>query len=380
VKERNRVSAIVWRFTLILCLTVPLWLGTTGCEQKPATPDAPPKPPADAPLQNRPDLLQIQSSKTSIALNKVFFLDENTGWVVGRNGVILHTINGGIDWLPQPSGTNENLIDVQFINKTTGWAASVNRILSTTNGGATWKDIWDTTTINLSEEESDTPANDQSQAAMISFAFADAHRGWALALGLDPATSRFSTPLILTTVDGGQSWDWLVIDDEYGTITAVDNKTCIVAGKLGRIAQTTDAGKTWERRSSLTEDDITSITFSSPKKGWATGSHGTIIGSNDGGKTWAVVYKQSGQEHTAELHNVHFTDEAHGAAVGFADLSKNDKNSYLLMTFFTSDGGRGWQSREVGTVDFIVNSMSIIKPDSCWAVGGAGQIIRFRSE
>ena len=380
MKDRNRIDIFVTRRIIFaLLIVIPLVIASVGCEQKPPA-DAPPKPPSDSPPQNRPDLLQNQNSKTSIALNKVFFLDENTGWVVGRNGVILHTTNGGVDWLPQPSGTNENLIDIKFINKTTGWAASVNRVLSTTNGGATWKDVWDTTTIDLTEEETDDSAANQSQAALISISFSDARHGWALALGLDPATSKFSTPLVLTTLDGGESWDWLVIDDEYGTITAVDNKTCVVGGKLGRLAQTTDGGKTWERRSSLTEDDITAITFSSPKLGWATGTRGTIIGSVDGGKTWSTVYKQTGSDHVVEFHNIRFSDESHGAAVGYVDQSKNDKNSYLLVTLVSTNGGRDWQQHEVGTVDFIVNSMSIIKPESCWAVGGAGQILRFRSE
>ena len=380
MNDRNRfVDHEILRAGLALLIAITFFLGMLGCEQKPPA-DPTPKPQSDSPPQSRPDLLQNQSSKTSIALNKVFFLDENTGWVAGRNGVILHTTNGGADWLPQASGTNENLIDIQFINKATGWAASVNRVLSTTNGGTTWKDIWDTTTIDLSEGEGDDTAENQSQAAMISIAFSDARHGWALALGLDAATSKFSTPLVLTTLDGGQSWDWLVMDDEYGTITAVDNKTCVVAGKLGRLAQTTDGGKTWDRRTSLTEDDITAITFSSPKIGWATGTHGTIIGSVDGGKTWSVVYKQTGPDHITEFHHIRFSDESHGAAVGYVDQSKNDKNSYSLATLVTSNGGRDWQQHEVGAVEFIVNSMSIIKPDSCWAVGGAGQILRFRSE
>ena len=43
------------------------------------------------------------------ALRGVSFIDENTGWAVGANGIILHTTDGGDNWTIQPSGTEEHL-------------------------------------------------------------------------------------------------------------------------------------------------------------------------------------------------------------------------------------------------------------------------------
>ncbi|HZS46334.1 MAG TPA: YCF48-related protein [Blastocatellia bacterium] len=363
---------------IVVCIVILLAL--YGCENNPAPSDDSKPVESQSTSTYRTDLLQTQQSKTTLALTKVFFLDANEGWAVGRNGVILHTGNGGGDWSPQPSSTDENLIDIQFINKTTGWAVSVNRVLSTSNGGRTWSDVWDTSTINLSEGESGADTGIQFQAAMISIAFYDANHGWALALGWDPSAGKYSTPLVLNTNDAGKSWDWQVIDQEYGLIAVADSKTCIIAGKLGRLAQTTDGGKTWERRSSLTEDDILGVSFSSPKQGWAVGSHGTIISSNDGGRTWEVVYKQSDNDHPIELHAIHFNDQSHGAAAGFEDISKGDKYQYLLTTLVTTNGGRDWQRKQIAPVDFVINSMSIINPGAAWAAGGAGQIVRFRTE
>jgi len=368
-----------WPFQFLI-LTIFAIALLCGCENKPAQNEEVSKPADNQTPTNRTDLLQTQQSKTTLALTKIFFLDVNEGWVVGRNGVILHTANGGGDWAPQPSGTDENLIDVQFINKTTGWAISVNRVLSTANGGRTWSDVWDTGTINLSEDDSDPDSNIQFHAAMISTAFYDAGHGWALALGWDTSTGRYSVPLVLDTNDGGKSWDWQVMDQEYGQIAVADGKTCVIAGKLGRIAQSVDGGKTWDRRSSLTEDDILSVSFSSPKQGWAVGSHGTVISSTDGGKTWGVVYKQPDNERQVELHSIHFSDQLNGVATGFEDLSKDDKYEYMLATLVTTNGGRDWKKMEIASVPFVINSMSIIKPDAAWAAGGAGQIVRFRTE
>ena len=76
-------------------------------------------------------------------LKDVFFVNASTGWAVGENGVILHTTNGGDTWEIQSSGTEEHLLSVQFASDTVGWAVGgdfgVNAIIHTTDGGKTWQ-------------------------------------------------------------------------------------------------------------------------------------------------------------------------------------------------------------------------------------------------
>ena len=66
----------------------------------------------------------------------VTFVDANTGWAVGDDGVILHTTNGGALWSQQESGVTSSLYAVQFVSPTTGWI--VEPILHTTDGGENW--------------------------------------------------------------------------------------------------------------------------------------------------------------------------------------------------------------------------------------------------
>ncbi|MCY7361370.1 MAG: hypothetical protein LH629_04770, partial [Ignavibacteria bacterium] len=88
-----------------------------------------------------------QTSGVSVTLNKIFFVNSQTGWAVGDLGKIIRTTNGGANWVSQISNTNEILRSVYFINDNTGWAVggkynyktfSQVIILKTTNKGNTW--------------------------------------------------------------------------------------------------------------------------------------------------------------------------------------------------------------------------------------------------
>jgi photosystem II stability/assembly factor-like uncharacterized protein len=51
-----------------------------------------------------PENWQTRASGTQASLHGIAFADENTGWVVGDAGVILHSENGGISWQAQSGG------------------------------------------------------------------------------------------------------------------------------------------------------------------------------------------------------------------------------------------------------------------------------------
>lgn len=77
-----------------------------------------------------------QTSGTTKDLNSVFFINANQGWAVGDEGTILYSNNGGISWTTQVSGVTDNLNSVYFINNQKGWITGENGvILYTTNGG-----------------------------------------------------------------------------------------------------------------------------------------------------------------------------------------------------------------------------------------------------
>jgi photosystem II stability/assembly factor-like uncharacterized protein len=73
-------------------------------------------------------------------LYSVAFPSKKRGWVVGTDGRILHTGDGGRTWAPQESGTKEELVHVKFVNDRRGWVVGGGgTILFTDDGGRTWE-------------------------------------------------------------------------------------------------------------------------------------------------------------------------------------------------------------------------------------------------
>ena len=69
----------------------------------------------------------------------VNFTDINTGWVVGDNGNIFNTTNGGLNWQSQFSCSDNLLRSVHFYDRDIGWAVeTLEQYLKTTNGGVSF--------------------------------------------------------------------------------------------------------------------------------------------------------------------------------------------------------------------------------------------------
>jgi len=95
---------------------------------------------------------------------EIFFLNKNTGWAAGYNGVIYHTTNGGQLWTQQRSELepleqfssviqDDRLLrfamyGIHFFDEQDGMVAATTpgsdagRVLGTTNGGDTWARKW----------------------------------------------------------------------------------------------------------------------------------------------------------------------------------------------------------------------------------------------
>jgi photosystem II stability/assembly factor-like uncharacterized protein len=286
-----------------------------------------------------------QNSGTNISLFGVSFTDANTGTVVGQNGTILRTTNGGQNWISQSSGTNNNLHGVSFTNANIGTAVGeLGIILRTTNGGQNWISQSSGTNFELS-----------------GVSFTDANNGTVVGQEYNN-----NDGIILRTTNGGQNWINQLSFPEVllGVFFTDTNNGTAVGGVAGSgyeiILRTTDGGQNWIIQSDGTGITLLGVCFSDVNNGTAVGLLGTIRRTTNGGQNW--FYQTSGTYN--HLTGVSFTDANNGTAVGY--------NGTILRT---TNGGQNWLTQVSGTNEWLFG-VSFTNENNGTAVGFNGTILR----
>ncbi len=142
-----------------------------------------------------------QSSGVTVRLRGVSAVSDRVAWASGAGNTILRTDDGGATWrkLPNPSAVPAERLDfrdVDAVSPTTAYALSIgagtlSRIYKTTDAGLTW-------TMQF--------ANADADAFFDAMAFWDADHGIAVS---DSVRGAF---VIITTEDGGKSWNRVPAD------------------------------------------------------------------------------------------------------------------------------------------------------------------------
>ncbi len=279
-----------------------------------------------------------QNSGTTENLRSVSFVDVNTGWVVGDNGILIKTTDGGKTWNKQNSGSDGFLKSVYFINSNTGWVVGGGEhggfILKTTDGGSTW----------IIQHR----FTDVSDARSVYFI--DSNIGWVLAKG------------ILKTTDGGKSWTVQISEPVvFESIFFIDKNIGWVVGFDGNILKTTDGGSTWISKDSGTTSNLVSVYFINLNTGWAVGGGEQILKTADGGETWILQHRGT----VNYINSVYFLNSNSGYAVG-----------NIIHFLKTIDGGKTWTRQEVDIEYASFKSVYFSNSNSGWAVGSGGTILK----
>ena len=199
---------------------------------------------------------------TANNLRSIFFIDETTGWVVGDNGTIGKTVDGGITWNPQTSSVTTKLSSVKFTSALNGVACGDNgKVIYTVNGGSTWSEYTTPTAKNL--------------------LCVDIKGNTIIATGIDGFIIKYN----------GSTWSTINYNiqtkSEVRGVSMIDPNTFYSCGGGGFIRKSDDGGATFSFQANPMMAPLSAITFSDANKGWAVAStNNAILRTVDGGNTW----------------------------------------------------------------------------------------------
>ena len=198
-------------------------------------------------------------------LNGISMINAMTGYVVGDEGGVHKTTNGGVSWTPtNATGTTTELESAVFLNVNTGYVfGDDGNNHKTTDGGTTWTPyVWGGGT------------NDVYTASFI-----DVNTGWVAG----------QSGNIYKTTDGGAtttSQDAGVGTAIIYSVKMINENTGWLSSTNGRVRKTTNGGTTWEPCNVPFSATIYSVNFADQWNGIATGSIGRVFRTRDGGLTW----------------------------------------------------------------------------------------------
>jgi len=98
------------------------------------------------------DSLWIDTSAFGQNIISVAAIDSLVCYASGTNGTILKTINGGESWESLPSGVQDTVHSLLFVNESTGYALIGAQVLLTFDGGTSWQSVSPILAIDSSPE------------------------------------------------------------------------------------------------------------------------------------------------------------------------------------------------------------------------------------
>lgn len=272
----------------------------------------------------------------------MFFIDENTGWVVVNSASEIHkTADGGQSWqLQLKTDERQYFRCINFIDRQMGFAcvldaANGSALYRTTNGGQVW------TAIDLGPDIH----------GICSLAIVSPDLLFAAGRHVGPA-------VLIKSVDGGLNWTPQDIGYPLGQAIDIhffdEHNGLLIGGTVGALKEsrmvvlgTKDGGQTWQQRylGPRNGEWGWKIAFPSRKVGYITiDSYTTadnsqdefFLKTKDGGQTWQrkPLYTQA-----YRAHGVGFIDEQTGWIGSMFEERP---------TLFTQDGGETWHASKNG--------------------------------
>lgn len=300
-------------------------------------------------------------------------VNSNTGFAVGHRGRILKTINGGLTW-NQYAPTYVDMVAVDFITDSIGFAATWSNMYKTTDAGSTWTDLGfaiadrfqfvhffnkDTgiavsatpvkiyKTYNGGTNWQEIPLNILYNDEILGASFT----GQTIYISTNGALGK----RILHSVNAGETWTIQNANSPCTTLFFLDEKTGY--GIYGYdVYQTTDSAKTWNLTPSIPVQILRSLWFTDASTGYAAGDQSYIMKTSDSGHTWKQIFIDSTNGSVpGDLKQVKFFNKKIGYVISGRDM------------YVTASSGNNWVLQ--GVLPWNLSGIEISPDSNLYAFG-----------
>ena len=209
-------------------------------------------------------------------LTAVYFADEQHGWAVGHDALILGTTDGGQTWTQQYENREGEvpLLDVWFENAQHGFATGAYGVLlETTDGGENWEDVAD----RLDNEDG-------------------SHLN---AIAEIPGSGLFIVGEMggmFRSADMGETWERVESPYQgsfFGVVGGGEPGVVVAFGLRGNLFRSTDFGDSWQAIELLDDGDAVESGLADGNRLAdgrivVVGHGGTVLSSEDNGKSFTL--------------------------------------------------------------------------------------------
>lgn len=228
---------------------------------------------------------------TRSTLTGVYLHDEQLGWAVGHDAVILRTRDGGESWQRLYWAPEEErpLFDVWFRDAENGFAiGAYGFFLETSDGGDTWSERAIVDPEEVADDEVDPYAfTSAADLHLNKISRADSGQLYIAA----EAGGAFRSD------DKGITWTSLAPPYEgsfFGSLPLVGDSV-LFFGLRGNLLRSDDAGETWRELSTGTVALLTDGVRKADGELVITGLAGTLLVSRDGGESFELLQQADRQ-------------------------------------------------------------------------------------
>ncbi|MDB4088526.1 YCF48-related protein [Flavobacteriales bacterium] len=209
-------------------------------------------------------------------INKIHFINKDTGLMIADNRQILKTIDGGITRLPVGSASLALYSDFTFVNNNIGFFATSERISSSEYIYSIFKTTDFAQTFTTVYIDTMTGVTGYNNRAISKVHFIDNINGFAVG----------GNGLFMKTVDGGNTWSRTFLMP-YNSLTSVHfiNISTGYVNNAGGIYKTTDGGNSWNVQQVNPVSTISRINFLNDTIGYALGQNAVYKTYNGGNFT-----------------------------------------------------------------------------------------------